>query len=100
MKIFRSALLGMLLAGGLVSGAYAHGPRVGVSVQFGYPGYNMAPPVYYAPPPVVYVPPPPLVYAPQPYVVPPYGYADYYYGYDRDPRHGWHRHGHGRHHRH
>jgi len=89
MKTFRIALLGLVLSAGLVSAAYAHEPRVGLSVQFGYPVY-VAPPVYYPPPPVVYVPPP--------VDVPPYGYAGYYYGYDHGPRRGWH--GHRRHHHH
>lgn len=92
MKTLRMFLLGIFLAAGLVSGALAHGPRVGLSVQFGYPGY-IAPPVYYVPPPVVYAPPPSLVYfPPPPVIVPPYGYAGYYSGYDRAPRRGWHRH--------
>lgn len=75
MKTLRIALLGLMLSAGLVSGAYAHGPRVGLSVNLGYPVY-VAPPVYYAPPPRIYYAPPPVVY------VPPYGYAGFSYGYD------------------
>lgn len=88
MKTLRIVLLGMVLAAGLSSGAEAHGARVGVSVQFGYPAYYVPPPVYYVPPPpLVYAPP---VYVPPPFVVPPYGpygYVDFY-GYG-GPRHGW-----------
>lgn len=90
MKTLRIALLGLVLTTGLVSGAYAHGPRVGVNVQFGYPAY-VAPPVYYAPPPVYYAPPPPVVYVPPPFVG-PYRSAGYYYGHDRGYYRGGHRH--------
>lgn len=37
MKTLRIVLLGLLLSAGFVSGAYAHGPRVGLSVSPGYP---------------------------------------------------------------
>ena len=87
MKTLRIVLLGLMLSAGLVSGAYAHEPRVGVSVQFGAPVY----PVYVAPP--VYYAPPPMVYMPQPVVVPPYGYGYAgYYGHDHGRHRGWHRH--------
>lgn len=100
MKTMRNVLFGAILAAGLVSGAYAHEPRVGLSINLGYPAYVAPPPVYYAPPPpVVYAPPPPRVYLPSPYVVSPYyGYRPYAYGYDDGPRRGWHRHGHRHHH--
>ena len=92
MKTLHRILLGLLLAGSLVSGAYAHGPRVGVSVQFGYPVYY-APPVRYVPPPTYYAPPP-VYYAPSPAVYWPgsYPYAASYYGYDRGRYWGGHRH--------
>ena len=91
MKTLRNALLGLLLASSLVSGAYAHGPRVGVNIQLGYPVYyDYAPPVYYAPPPVYYTPPP-VVFAPAPFVR-PYPYGGYYGGYDRGYYRGGHRH--------
>lgn len=102
MKTLRIALLGLMLAAGLVSGAYAHGPRVGLSVNLGYPVYAappvyyQPPPVYYAPPRVYYAPPPPLVYAP----AYGYGYAGYPYGRDYGSHRGWHQHRHHRHHRH
>lgn len=89
MKTLRSALLGLLLASGLVSGADAHEPRVGVSVQFGYPVYYAPPPVRYAPP--VYYVPPPVVYLPAP-IVRPHRHADHFYRYDRGPYRGGHRH--------
>lgn len=92
MKILRIVLLGLALSAGLVSIADAHAPRVGLSLQFGYPAYIGPPPVYVAPPPVAYVPPP-VYYGPRPVVVAPYGYIGYpYYGYDRGPRGGWHKH--------
>ena len=99
MKTLRIALLGMMLSAGLVSGAYAHGPRVGFSVNLGYPVY-VAPPVYYTPPPPVYYVPPRMYYAPPPPVVyvPPYGYTGYSYRYDNGPHRGSHRQH--RHHRH
>lgn len=99
MKTLRIALLGLMLSAGLVSGAYAHGPRVGLSVNLGYPAY-VAPPVYYAPPPPVYYAPPRIYYAPPPPVVyvPPYGYSGYSYRYDYGSHRGSHRHH--RHHRH
>ena len=91
MKTIRVALLGLMLSAGVLSGAYAHGPRVGLSVNLGYPIY-VVPPIYYAPPPpIYYAPPPPLVYAP------PYGYAGYPYGYGYGSHRGWHKHGHHRH---
>lgn len=98
MRYIRIVFLGLMFSTGLVSGANAHGPQVGLSVNLGYPVYAV-PPVFYAPPPPVYIappsriyygPPPPLVY------VPPYRYAGYY-GYDHGSRRGWHNH---RHHRH
>jgi|SRR6185369_2895047 len=94
MKTLRIVLFGLALSAGLVPGAYAHGPRVGVSVQFGYPGYIGPPPVYFAPPPVAYLPPPPVYYMPPPVVVPSYRSAGYYYydGYDPGPRRGGHKH--------
>ena len=102
MKYIRLALLGLMLSAGLVSGAYAHGPRVGLSVSVGYPVYAVPPPpIYYTPPPPVYYapptrvyygPPPPLVYGPS------YGYAGYSYGYNYGPHRGWQQHRH--HHRH
>ncbi|MBS1159577.1 MAG: hypothetical protein H6R15_1996 [Proteobacteria bacterium] len=96
MKTIHIALLGLVLSAGLVSGAQAHEPRVGFSVQLGYPGY-VPPPVYYAPPPpVVYLPPPPMVYGPVPVYGPRYVNPGYY-GYDRGYRHGWRRHGRHRH---
>jgi len=100
MKTMRNVLFGAILAAGLASGAYAHEPRVGLSINLGYPAYVAPPPVYYAPPPpVVYAPPPPRVYLPAPYVVSPYyGYRPYAYGYDDGPRRGWYRHGHRHHH--
>ena len=100
MKNIRIVLLGLMLSAGLVAGAYAHGPHVGLSVNLGYPVYVAPhiyyppppPPVYYAPPSRIYYgPPPPLVY------VPPYRYAGYSDGYDNGSRQGWHKH---RHHRH
>ena len=99
MKTLRIALLGLMLSAGLVSGAYAHGPRVGLSVNLGYPAY-VAPPVYYAPPPPVYYAPlPRIYYAPPPAVyVPPYGYAGFSYGYDYGSHRGSHKQH--RHHRH
>jgi hypothetical protein len=99
MKTIRFALLGLMLSAGLVSGAHAHGPHVGLSVNLGYPVYA-APPVYYAPPPpIYYAPPPRIYYAPPPPLVyaPPYGYAGYSYRYDNGSHRGWHRH---RNHRH
>lgn len=102
MKTLRIALLGLMLSAGLASAAYAHGPRVGLSVNLGYPVYA-APPVYYAPPPPVYYAPPRIYYAPPPVVyVPPYGYAGYSDGYDYGSPRGAHRgsHKHHRHHRH
>jgi len=39
MKTLRIALLGLMLSAGLVSGAYAHGPRVGLSVNRGCPEF-------------------------------------------------------------
>lgn len=101
MKTLRNVLLGLMLAIGLASGASAHEPRIGLSIELGYPAYVAPPPVYYAPPPaVIYAPPPPRVYLPSPYVVPSYGYRPY--GYDRDhgPRRGWHRHEYRHHHHH
>lgn len=102
MKTLRIALLGLALSAGLASGAYAHGPQVGLSVNLGYPAY-VAPPVYYAPPPPVsvYYPPPPRIYYNAPPVVytPPYGYASYPYGYNYGSHRGWHKHRHHRHHR-
>lgn len=99
MKTLHIALLGLALSAAPLSGAYAHEPRVGFSVNIGYPAY-VAPRVYYAPPPpVIYAPPPPLVYGPPPYVVRPYGYVDYPYRHDYGPRRGWHGHRH-HHHRH
>lgn len=100
MKTMRNVLFGAILAAGLASGAYAHEPRVGLSINLGYPVYVAPPPAYYAPPPVVYAPPPPRVYLPAPYVVvPSYGYRPYVYDYG--PRHGGHHHGGHRHgHRH
>lgn len=101
MKTLRIVLVGLALAAGLLPGAQAHGPRVGVSVQLGYPAYYVPPPVYYVPPPpppVVYAPP--LVYGP-PVVVPPYRYSGYYDDGYGGPRHGWHgHHGHRGGHRH
>lgn len=101
MKTLRIALLGLVLSAGLVSGANAHEPRVGVNVQFGYPAYVAPPPVYYAPPvrygPPAYYAPPPVVYVPPPFVR-PYRSAGYYYDYDRGHHRGGHKHW--RHHRH
>lgn len=95
MKTLRIALLGLVLSAALVPGAYAHGPRIGLSFNVGYPAYVAPPPVYYAPPPpVIYAPPPPMVYGPPPFVVRPYGYVDYRYGYDYGPRRGWRGHHH------
>lgn len=95
MKTLRIALLGLVLSAGLVSGAQAHEPRVGVNVQFGYPAYVAPPPVYYAPPvrygPPAYYAPPPVVYGPPPFVR-PYRSAGYYYGYDRGHHRGGHKH--------
>ncbi|WP_153131122.1 hypothetical protein [Dechloromonas hortensis] len=97
MKTLRIVLLGLLLSASLVSGAYAHGPRVGVSISLGYPAYVAPPPVYYAPPPPVYytrpariyyAPPPPLVY------VQPYGYGRHSYRHDYGPYRGGHKHRH------
>lgn len=89
MKTLRIVLLGLALSAGLVSVADAHGPRVGLSLQFGYPAYIGPPPVYFAPPPVAYVPPP-VYYGPPSVVGYPYGYVGYpYYGYDRGPRGAW-----------
>ena len=97
MKTLRIAMLGLMLSAGLVSGAYAHGSHVGLSVNLGFPVY-VEPPVYYAPPPPVYYAPPRVYYAPPPLVyASPYGYAGYSYGYDRGWRRGRHEH---RHHRH
>lgn len=99
MKTMRNVLFGAILAAGLASGAYAHEPRVGLSINLGYPVYVAPPPAYYAPPPPVIYAPPPRVYLPSPYVVSPYyGYRPYAYGYDDGPRRGWHRHGHRHHH--
>ncbi|MDE2441924.1 MAG: hypothetical protein KGP14_12950 [Betaproteobacteria bacterium] len=95
MKTLRVVLLGLALSVGLLSGAQAHGPSIGVTVQAGYPVYYGPPPVYYAPPPVVYAPPP--VYVPR-VVVPSYRYGGYYYD---APRYGWYgRHGYHEGHRH
>ncbi|KXB29128.1 hypothetical protein AT959_20175 [Dechloromonas denitrificans] len=98
MKTIRIALLGLMLSAGLVSGAYADGPRV--SISLGYPVYAAPPPVYYTPPPPVYYVPPPRIYRrpPPPLVyAPPYGYAGYSYGYDYGRRGGPYNH---RHHHH
>jgi hypothetical protein len=96
MKTLRSVLLGLMLSAGLVSGAYANGPRVGVSVSLGYPVYAAPPPIYVAPPPPVYYAPPPRIYytPPPPLVyVGPYGYPGYSYRYGNGPyRGGGHRH--------
>jgi len=92
MKTLRIALLGLILGTEMVSAAYAHGPRVGLSVNLGYPVYAAPPPIYYAPPPPVYYVPPPVAYAP------PYAYAGYGYPYTYYDN-GWHR-GWDRHHRH
>lgn len=98
MKTLHIALLGFVLSTGLVPATYAHGPRVGLSINLGYPAY-IAPPIYY-PPRVVYAPPPPA-YLPPPFVVAPYGYVGYgyypRYDYDYGPRPGWQKH---RRHRH
>lgn len=89
MKALRISLLGLVLAAGLVSGADAHEPRIGLSVQLGYPGYFVAPPVYYAPPPVVL----PAYGYPEGYAPYYYGYGPGWYGYRHGYRHE-HRHGH------
>lgn len=91
MKICRIAVLGLALAAGLVSGAYAHEPRIGLSLQLGAPGYLPPPVVYAPPPPVVYLPPPPMIYGPSPVYGPRFGYPGYY-GYDRGYRRDWRRH--------
>ena len=66
MKTMRNVLFGAILAAGLASGAYAHEPRVGLSINLGYPVYVAPPPAYYAPPPAFYGPP--AVYEPGYYV--------------------------------
>lgn len=101
MRTLRIVLLGLMLSAGLVSGADAHGPRVGFSVNLGYPPVYVAPPVYYTPPPpIYYAPPPRIYYAPPPPVIygPPYGYAGYSYGYNYGSHRGWDKHH--RHHQH
>lgn len=103
MKTLRIAVLGLVLSAGLVSGAHAHEPRVGVNVQFGFPAYVAPPPVYYAPPvrygPPAYYAPPPVVYVPPPFVR-PYRSAGYYYDYDRGHHRGGHKHWRHHHHHH
>lgn len=101
MKTLRIALLGMLLAAGLLPAAHAHGPRVDFSVNLGYPAY-VAPPAYYPPPPprLVYAPAR-AYYLPPPHVARPYGHPKHFHGYghDRHPYRAGHRH-HRHHHRH
>jgi hypothetical protein len=95
MKTLRMLLLGLMLAAGLVSGAYANGTRVGVSINLGYPVYAAAPIYVAPPPPVYYAPPARIYYAPPPMFYVGAGYPGYSYRHN----HGHYRGGH-KHHRH
>lgn len=94
MKKIRFALLGLVLAIGGTTSAYAH-DSVGFSLNFGAPAYYAGPPVYYAPPPVVYYRPAPVYYGG--YYGPSASFRYYeprrfWYDHDDGFRHDWHRH--------